>query len=449
MRRHRAGPVRAAAAVAAWAVCLTSAPAGSAPAGRAFLATAVAQGVRATYTVPRFLVLETLADGAAPLAQAQVGSVTSSAFASTLYPGDTAITNRQATDAAGLPPFPPYPFYVSAEHPVDPANTARGPGYDMSARAAEREAAARAAGGSSAGETASAAASVADAAVNIEGDGTVVARAVSVVQGARYGGVLSIGSVRSEAVARLAPGASEPTLQTRTVVSGVRVGDVAAEVGPDGVRAAGATAGPPGADSLDATLAKAGLVVRRVGAEPLAGGGSADAIEIRSTPPLALPGVPPGTVTYRLGGAMATVVGAGGPLPASPAPEAGATVSVTTGRQPMGSEAGGGPAASPPPIVDAGAGPEPSPPPIAAALPSASDLAAPAGARTAPAPDRSDAALAAPPAAVARPAAPVRLAADLDHEVGSFYLVLVLAGVAAIAAGGVWRAKGVNTPWSS
>src|SRR5581483_12427446 len=116
------------------AVLVTGAAIGTGPIGRAgadgvssFTALALAEANRATFTVPGFIALETLADGGAPVSQAQLTALGGRAFASTAYPGDTATHTAQLTGAAGLPTPPPYPLYVEAAHPGEPKAEATPP----------------------------------------------------------------------------------------------------------------------------------------------------------------------------------------------------------------------------------------------------------------------------------------------------------------------------------
>ena len=103
----------------------------------------MAQGVRASVVAPRFLVTETLADIGAAISQAQLTTVGGNAYASSLFPGDTA-AYRQVAAGAGLPPPPPYPLEVSAAHPSEPEARADQPGQPMSAEAGPAKAARRA-----------------------------------------------------------------------------------------------------------------------------------------------------------------------------------------------------------------------------------------------------------------------------------------------------------------
>ena len=121
---------------------------GTAPVGRAgadgvpsFTALALAEANRVTFTVPGFIALETLADGGAPVSQAQLTALGGRAFASTAYPGDTATHTEQLTGAAGLPAPPAYPLYVEAAHPGEPKAEATPPGQRMVAEATANAAA--------------------------------------------------------------------------------------------------------------------------------------------------------------------------------------------------------------------------------------------------------------------------------------------------------------------
>ncbi len=418
-----------------------------------FTATAVAQGMRVTLVVPRFLVAETLADGGAPVSQAQLTSLGGRAFASSLFPGDTA-TFQQAAAALGLPPLPAYPAQVSATHPTEPKAEAAPAGQSMSAEAGFDRAAGRAiAGGpppAGDGQTA-AARSLSATTAEAAPDGSVVARAETVVEGAVFPGGLRIGRVGSVVTATLAPGAATPVVESLTTVTGAEVAGTAVEIGPDGITSPQAVGLPAGAaQPVDEALRQAGTSVRRVRGEPLAGGGSSDAIEVRSTLAPA-PGVPEATVIYRLGGAAATVVRAslssGDLLP--PPDFAGGVPSEVPGPAPE-SLGASGPASSPVGLA--------TPSPLSAPRSGAgAAFAVPYAGRPPdappPAPTTSGATteqpLVAPDQLAASPLDRVRLAVDLRDELGWLYLALILGGLAAFAAASALRRKGVQHRWSS
>jgi hypothetical protein len=405
-----------------------------------FTATALAQGMRASVVVPRFLVTETLADIGAAISQTQLSTVGGKAYASSLFPGDTAIYGQVAA-ALGLPPPPPYPLEVAADHPSEPEARADPPGQAMSAEAGPAKAESRAAVLSSSSDTT----------VEALDDGSVVARAQSVVEGAAFPGNLHIARIHSVVTTTLAPGASTPTVEALTTVTGASIDGTAVTVGPDGIAAPEAVGLPPGtARTVEESLARGGTTVRRIKGEPIAGGASSDVIEVRSR--VAAPGLPEGTLVYRLAGATASVLSGAAPSPPQPAPP---VVGDGPGPTAAGTAPGGiaGPATFTP---RAGS-------PAASGAGASSASAAPPGSMPALAPrpptpaEAGDAAVALPeptPPVLPGTATPARfdggrLGGALRDELAVLYLVLILGGLAAFAAASILRQKGVNRSWSS
>jgi hypothetical protein len=438
---------------------------GAGPVGRAgadglpsFTALALAQASRATFTVPGFLALETLADGGAPVSQAQLTALGGRAFGSTAYPGDTATHTEQLSGAAGLPAPPAYPLYVEASHPGQPKAEAAPPGQRMVAEATADSAAGMASTSllpASDPARPVVAAALSATRVDAKPDGSVVARAESVVDGASFPGGLRIARIDSVAVATLGPGADKPAVQTTTTVTGAEVAGTAIEIGPDGITGP-QPAGLPSGSSAPAqqALAEAGISVRRISSVPVSGGASADVIEVRSTLTPPAPGLPASHARYDLGGATVSVLtgaGFGSPVPL-PTPAVGE--SATTGPQPPTAPqiTPGDELASPP---AAGAA-------VPIALPATADTEAVSGAvapgeepSIAPASPAPGATAAPPPGAadgtVKRPASigVARPAANLRSQLGLLYLVVILAGIAAFAVASVFRTKGVQRTWSS
>ena len=419
-------------------------------------ATAAAQAVRATVIVPRLLVAETLADSGGLVAQVDLGRVGGRAFASSVYPGDPA-TLGQVAGVAGLPRPPDSPLYVAASHPDAPESEAAPPGQEISAEAGATVAAARAAASAPAapgGDGPGLAASASTTRAEQLADGSVVAQAESSVVGVSFPGGLAIGQVRSLATATLRPGASAPEVQTVTTVTAASVGGVPVEIGPDGITAPGPAGLPPGTLApLEEQLRAAGISVRRIGGAPIAGGGSADTIEVRSAMAPPAPGLPAAVLVYRLGGATAAVARAthGGPSELEPP------------AVPPLAEAG----AQPEPSAPAAATPDVRPPAIADRAPrggrsvpehrfapasSPEVVTAPAFAPAEPAPASPDA-TATPGLPTAAAAKPAVFAADglatLRDRYALVYLVVILAAVAGFAASTLFRTKGAAAQWSS
>jgi hypothetical protein len=458
--RYHAARGLALVALLAPAPWLLARPAGGAgadaPAG--FRATAVAQSVRVTVIVPRLLVVETLADVGGMVSQADLSPLGGQAFASSVYPGDPA-TAGQAAGAAGLPRPPDYPLYVAASHPSAPEAQTDPPGQHLSATATETGSSGRA----TAGATSSSGATDGPPLGTLEStsvarrseDGSVVARAESLVEGAVFPGGLTLGGIHSVVTATLRPGAAAPEVEAATTVTGAAVGDTPIEIGPDGITSPGPAGLPAGTlTPLEQQLHEAGTSVRRLGATPVEGGGSTDVIEVRVNAAPAAPGLPEGIVIYRLAGATAAVnvgaAGGGGPVlpepPAATVPDSqpGPGDVVSTASSPL------------PATVPAPAGPRPGtarrggdgPSPTAVA---ASDNPAP------PTAGDTGSALVAPAATeAAAPLMPRPALAGagsdglgtLRARYGQLYLVLILAALAGFAVSAVFRAKGAQARWS-
>lgn len=399
-----------------------TASAGARPAPRGFVATGTAQAVRVTYTVPDFLLAETIVDAGGPVGQAVVESSGSSrAFGSLPYPGDTVIAAPGLPTAAGQPALPvAYPLYASAEHPVAPSSKVEDPSrqylLEASAEADKAVGRARAVVGS---EGVSTTGTSAAAAVQRGEDGVVTARAETVTEGVSFGGVLKLASVRSASVSTLAAGDAEPASKAELVVDGATVNGLGVTIGPEGVTAVGSGVPVPTDEmtgQVNRALAEAGIAVRVVQGEKVAGGRSADALEVVTKQKLPVPGEPEGTVVYRFGGATAWVA-AGQAVPAvepEPVP---------------------GPAPAPP---GSGGGGDAS---VLAAEPlpgAAGDTALPVLGAPSAAP--------APPSPV--PDRRLVLARDLRPTVRLFYLVLAVAGAALLASSSIWRTKGVQATWT-
>jgi hypothetical protein len=288
----------------------------------------------------------------------------------------------------------------------------------MSAQAGATAAEARAAtGGPPAGPGQPAAAtSWSVSRVQAQPDGSMVARAESVVVGLSFPGDLWIDRIVSVVTVTHKVGVAKPIVESATTVTGARVGTTAVEIGPDGILAP-SPAGLPAssAAALDAALAAAGTTVHRVAGETLPGGASADALQVR-TSSISVPGSPQATVVYRLGGAMATVLGRSALPPLLMPPLAGTSPAPLT---PTGSVPGAAPTAG-----------QLSP------LPTTSGLS-PAG----PGPVPAEAS--GPLVAAVRPAA-----FDVPGHLGLLYLVLLLGGVAAFVAASILRRSGVLRPWN-
>ena len=89
---------------------------------------ASASGMRATYTVPDYVVVAEFFDGGGPVAQANVDTTgKATGFGSLPYPGENAVTAPGLLTFATGVPVPGYPFYVRADHPVTPSAEVKDP----------------------------------------------------------------------------------------------------------------------------------------------------------------------------------------------------------------------------------------------------------------------------------------------------------------------------------
>ena len=101
----------------------TSATAGADTATRSLVGVASASGMRATYTVPDYVVVSEFFDGGGPVAQANVDTTgKATGFGSLPYPGENAVTAPGLLTFATGVPVPGYPFYARADYPVTPTS---------------------------------------------------------------------------------------------------------------------------------------------------------------------------------------------------------------------------------------------------------------------------------------------------------------------------------------
>jgi hypothetical protein len=305
---------------------------------------ATASGARVTLIVPGEYAVEEVVDAGGPLTQARLGAGTADSFASLPYPGGTAVAYQGLLAiATGISSPFAYPFFVSATTPGQPKQEMIDPSGTYSLKAAAVPSSATAAARLQSGAPESLASYTgASSAVVAEND-SVVATASSLAEGLTLGnGVLSLGNVVSRSVTRLTAG-HDPVTETELTVSALRVGDKRIGVGPAGFELLGTPAPLPAADVaklIASTLAPAGLQLRLIAPETIAGGARAAALEIVSHQ--APPNIPASDMTIRLGGVVSAItLGEGtvqlpdpGSLPASspsagPEPTSGAPASST------------------------------------------------------------------------------------------------------------------------
>lgn len=391
------------------------------------MGTATASGVRSTYDVPGFLIIDRLYDDGGPVAQAVLNSSGgSTGFASLPYPGDT-IVNAPALISVGTgQPFPyTYPLYVIADGILKPSDRFQDPSgtVDLIATAADRKASAKAQGNGPQSGAMTTSGSVSDSSVVIGADGAMTATADNVTRGIDLG-VLKIAEVHTRSVTTLKPGDSKPTTKTTTQIAGASVAGQAVTITKDGITLFGNQLGAPYKpvlDNLHAVLARAGISVALVGDTPVNGGKSSSGLEIVHKAALPVPGSPEGTERTVIGNAMSLIVGGSAALPG--APTAGGTLPPPRSGTTVGPAGSGAPAVSGP-----------------------TDAVPPTGSVSQPQSGSSQSQpLISAPSAQGSPL----LAADLSSNLGFFYLVIALGGGIALMSSIVWRAKGVRAQWTS
>ncbi|HVW34374.1 MAG TPA: hypothetical protein VHL53_17705, partial [Acidimicrobiia bacterium] len=193
---------------------------------RSVVAKASAQGVRAVYTIPDYVVVSQIFDGGGPVTQAEADSTgRATSFASLPYPGENAIA-APGVLSVGLGRSVPvsYPFYVQADHPTAPEATLSDPtgSYALKATAADGTAAATGALQGPAPEnrdhltgTRSASSAV------LDDGGTVRTLAESVTTGLSLGGgALRIASVTTRSETVLRPEDPKPVTTTALLIEG-------------------------------------------------------------------------------------------------------------------------------------------------------------------------------------------------------------------------------------
>ncbi|HET9770285.1 MAG TPA: hypothetical protein VFS16_05305 [Acidimicrobiia bacterium] len=301
-------------------------PAADADTVRSVVAKATAQGVRAVYTIPDYVVVTQIFDGGGPVAQAEADSTGRAAsFAALPYPGENAITAPGTLSVALGQSVPlAYPFYVKADHPSVPAAELADPSgsYGLSAKAQDGAATAVAA---LAGPTGVSGARSAGSALLDDG-GIVRTVADSVITGISVGdGALRIASVTTRSETVLGPDDPEPVTTASLVIEGASVGGRAVTIDADGVHAADQAVEAPvgrGVDSENQFLGQLGITAKVV---PAGVPGAADALVVTSTQTFPVPGNPKGTLVMTFGGAASeiTVGSPDGPVLDAPSADAG------------------------------------------------------------------------------------------------------------------------------
>lgn len=296
------------------------------PAVRSVVAKASAQGVRAVYTIPDYVVVTQIFDGGGPVTQAEADSTgRATSFAALPYPGENAVTAPGTLSVALGQSVPlAYPFYVKADHPTEPAAELADPSGSYGLAAGAKDGAATATAALQSPEAVSGARSASSALLD---DGGVVRTvAESVITGISVGdGALRIASVTTRSETVLGPADPAPVTTASLSIEGASVGGRAVTIDADGVHAADQAVPAPvgrGVGSDNQFLGQLGLSARVV---PAGVPGAADALVVTSTQTFPVPGNPRGTLVLTFGGAASeiTIGSPDGPVLDPPAAGAG------------------------------------------------------------------------------------------------------------------------------
>jgi hypothetical protein len=387
----------------------------------ALVGTASATGMRGTYTVPNYLIVSTLLDGAGPIAQAILNtSGDATGFGSLPYPGD-AVVNAPGLLSVGTGQSIPlsYPFFVQAATPVTPEASSSDPSgqYSLKATANDKQATGEAAIGTGASPSGGSSTS----SVKTDPTGKLTVTADASVRGLAFEGVLKIGAVSSHSVTTYAPGDQKPVTKSGTDVEGVTVGGQSVGVGPEGIKLLGQSAGnsSPVIDALNGLLKQANLSVRTVSTRDINGGSTTTALEVTNVEALPVPGAPTGTMVYDIAAASTSIVAGAGGGPKALAP---ATPVASVGGTDVAAPDVGDTSVAPSTGSDLALGALPAAPPSAAR--GAGSL----------------------PLRTAGQASPL-LARDLRSTFRAFYVVVAVGAALLLTGSAVWRNKGVRAQW--
>jgi hypothetical protein len=283
---------------------------------RNVVASGRAQGFRATYTVPDYVIVSEFFDGGGPVTDAVADSTgRATSLASLPWPGENAVTAPGTLSAALGQSVPlAYPFYVRADHPTSPSAELHDPSgaYGISAAAAAGRSTATGAvqgGNGVSGSQAQSSAVLDDA-------GVVRVVAETVDTGLSVGdGVLRIAAVRSRSETTLTPSDAKPVTQSQLVIEGATVAGQPVTIDAEGVHFADQAVPAPvgrGLSTENDLLGQAGISVT---VTPTGKPGSADALVITSRQIIPAPNNPKGTLVLRLGGASSEIVVGSADLP--------------------------------------------------------------------------------------------------------------------------------------
>ncbi|MEW6471272.1 MAG: hypothetical protein AB1679_03290 [Actinomycetota bacterium] len=288
---------------------------------RSVVASGRAQGFRATYTIPDYVIVSEFFDGGGPVTDAVVDSTgRATSFASLPWPGENAVTAPGTLSAAFGQSVPlAYPFHVRADHPTTPSAELRDPtgAYGITAAAAAGRA--DASGALQGGDGVSGSRAQSSAVLDDAGVVRVVAETIDT--GLSIGdGVLRIAAVRSRSETTLAPDDAKPVTHSRLIIEGATVAGQPVTIDANGVHLAGQTVPAPvgrGVSTDNDLLGQAGISVT---VSPTGRPGSADALVITSRQTIPAPNNPKGALVMRFGGASSEIVVGSADLPVLDAP---------------------------------------------------------------------------------------------------------------------------------
>jgi len=419
--------------------------AGADSAARSLVGVASASGMRATYTVPDYVVVSEFFDGGGPVAQANVDTTgKATGFGSLPYPGENAVTAPGLLTFATGVPVPGYPFYARADYPVTPSSEVKDPSGAYALRAAADQG--KASGSASflvGGADNPVSRSSSDATGVLDASGKLTMTAVGVTEGLSLAnGTLKISSVTSKSVTTYEPGAAKPVTRTELVVQGAKVGDQPVTIDRNGVHPSGQTVPVPigtGSDSINQALSQAGITVKTIAGNDVEGG--------------------------RIGGASTFILfGAAGPgLPNVPAPVDNVPADSGAAAPPAGST--GSPSAAPSSSGATGAGLDISGSGLSGAYGTGTGTGAGSGAGLGPAaatgtgsgegagvtgsPSGAGTGTLSAAPATGGATQPAILARDVRGTTKFFYAVIGVAGAMLLASSALWRLKGVKAAWTS
>ena len=445
--------------------------AGADSAARSLVGVASASGMRATYTVPDYVVVSEFFDGGGPVAQANVDTTgKATGFGSLPYPGENAVTAPGLLTFATGVPVPGYPFYARADYPVTPSSEVKDPSGAYALRAAADQG--KASGSASflvGGADNPVSRSSSDATGVLDASGKLTMTAVGVTEGLSLAnGTLKISSVTSKSVTTYEPGAAKPVTRTELVVQGAKVGDQPVTIDRNGVHPSGQTVPVPigtGSDSINQALSQAGITVKTIAGNDVEGGGAGDVLEVTSKHTIPVEGNPKGTFIYRIGGTSTFILfGAAAPgLPAVGPPADNVPADSGAAAPPAGST--GSPSAAPSSSGATGAGLDISGSGLSGAYGTGTGTGAGSGAGLGPAaatgtgsgegagvtgsPSGAGTGTLSAAPATGGATQPAILARDVRGTTKFFYAVIGVAGAMLLASSALWRLKGVKAAWTS